>query len=224
MPDAQALVFDFDGVLVDSEPAHARSMAIAFERMGLTFDPRHYDGWHVFIGRGDRECIIELAAESGRTLSDAELERAIAFKAEAFQLPEVQTLITPIDATIALLRQAVARVPVAVCSGSVRDTVIRGLRRLGVAPALKAIVTCDDVPRNKPHPDPYIEAARRLGVAPQRAIAIEDSPTGIESARAAGLYVIGVAHSFPRERLSHAHESHDSSAQIDLNRHLGPAR
>jgi len=218
MPDPRALIFDFDGVLVDSEPAHARAMGLALERMGLRFDPRHYDGWHIFIGRGDRECIIELAAESGRTLSEEELERAVGFKAEAFQLSEVQRLITPIKASVTLLRAVAARMPIAVCSGSVRDTVVRGLQRLGVAPLLRAIVTCDDVPRNKPHPDPYLEATRRLRIAPEHAIAIEDSPTGIASARAAGLYVIGVAHSFPRERLHEAHEVHDSSAAIDLAR------
>ena len=136
--------------------------------------------------------------------------------AEAFQTSQVQDLITPFAATISLLRAASTSMPVAVCSGSVRDTVLRGLERLGVMDCLRTVVTADDVTRNKPAPDPYLLAAERLQIDPAHAAAIEDSPTGITSARAAGLYVYGVAHSFPRERLSHAHVVHDSTASITV--------
>lgn len=217
----RALILDFDGVIVDSEPAHARAMAMAAAELGIAFTDAHYEDWSRFIGRGDRECVIDLAAESGMTLSEAELARAVDLKARAFRSDEVQRLIRPFPATLEILRGAAGRVPVAVCSGSVGQTVRPMLEKLGVAGLLSAVVVADDVARNKPAPDPYLLAASRLGIEPGSAAAIEDSPTGIASARAAGLYVFGVAHSFARERLTGAHEVHGSTAELDVGRVLG---
>src|SRR5690606_36880434 len=109
------------------------------------------------------------------------------------------------EGTLALIRAAAERCPVTVCSGSGRLSVEPVLRKLDLLNFLGAIVTADDVTRTKPDPAPYLLAASRLAVAPERCVAIEDTPTGVRSARAAACEVIGVAHTVPASSLAEAH-------------------
>jgi beta-phosphoglucomutase len=219
MPD-RALIFDFDGVIVDSEPAHCRAIEAALERLGMPFPGKHDYGR--YIGRGDRECFIEVSHEQGRDLSTQELDRLVSLKAAAFLDAAKGGLIRPIDGTIALLRAAAESRRVGVCSGSQRESVLPVLETLGVRELLSVVVTASDVPRNKPDPAPYLLAASRLNQSPTRCVALEDSPTGIRSARAAGYTVHGVCHSFAAERLSEAHHVHASSAGLTLADVFGP--
>jgi beta-phosphoglucomutase len=219
VPDA--IVFDFDGVIADSEPAHAHAIGAALGALGLAFPGAHDYGR--FIGRGDRECLIQAASEQGHDLSPEETERLIALKGEAFLEALASGLIRPYDATIALLRGAAERGPVGVCSGSMRQSVEPILESFGVRGLVGAVVTASDVPRNKPDPASYLMVASRLGVDPGRCVAVEDSPTGIRAARAAGYAVHAVCHSFPAERLSEADHVHASSRAITLEVLESPA-
>lgn len=214
----RALICDFDGVILDSEPAHELAIRLAFEREGVGIEPTSPSDWNNYIGRGDRECIIDLAAKSGRPLTASEIARILAFKSEAFQSEPCQRLIRPFDATLKLMTEAAKLMPVAVASGSSRETVHRGLERFGLIPILSAIVTCDEVTRNKPDPEPYLAAATLLRVDPAHCTALEDSPTGITSAKAAGIYTIAVEHSFEASALNHADEIFRSSAEIPFER------
>ena len=211
---ARAVIFDFDGVIVDSEPAHARAIEFALAELGMPFPGR--ENYGRYIGRGDRECFIEVAREQGRNLSGVELERLVSCKAGAFLRSAREGAIRPYAGTVALLREAAQRGPVGVCSGSLRDSVQPVLESLGLLARLSVMVTASDVARNKPDPAPYLLAAERLGLPPQDCIAIEDSPTGIRSARAAGYTVHALCHSFPRDRLTDAHRVHESSAGLTV--------
>lgn len=206
MPETRAIVFDFDGVIVDSEPGHARAIAVAVAGLGMTF--RHEHDFGRYIGRGDRECLHEIAAENGRELSPRDMDLLVQAKAEAFMAAARSGLVRPYPGAVELIRAAAERGPVAVCSGSVRGVVEPVLGILGLRQVLGAVVTCDDVTRNKPDPASYLLAAERLGIDPRQATAIEDSPTGIKAARAAGYRVVGVCHSFSAERLAEAHQVH----------------
>jgi beta-phosphoglucomutase len=219
MAATRAVVFDFDGVIVDSEPAHARAIKAALSRMGMAFPYEHDYGR--FIGRGDRECFVEVAREQGRELSAADLQLLVAFKGAAFVQALRDGLIRPFGATLELVRAAAERGPVAVCSGSLRESVEPVLEHFGIAACMTTVVTASDVDRNKPDPAPYLLAASRLGMEPGRCVAVEDSPTGIRAARGAGYVVHGVCHSFPRDRLSEADHVHESTAAIQLEALLG---
>ena len=211
---AAAIVFDFDGVIVDSEPAHARSIEAALAAIGLAFPRR--DDYARYIGRGDREVIAEVAGEQGRVIRPAEMERLVGLKSAAFLDLARSGFIRPCGGAAALLRSAAAVGPVAVCSGSERAVVHPVLEALGLLPLLRAVVTANDVPKPKPDPAGYLLAAQRLGSAPAGCVAIEDSPTGIRAARAAGYRVVAVCHSFPRERLTEAHCIHPSIDGLTL--------
>lgn len=199
----RALIFDFDGVIVDSEPAHEVALRAALESLGLTLS--HDEFLNKCLGKGDRNCLVAVAAGQGRTLSEPELDALMDRKAAAF-LDLVETgRIRAYQGTLALIAAAAERVPVAVCSGSGRRSVEPVLRKFGLLPLLGAVVTADDVARTKPDPEPYLLAATRLAVAPAHCTAIEDTPTGVRSARSAGLRVVGVCHTVAAERLAEAH-------------------
>jgi beta-phosphoglucomutase len=207
-----ALISDFDGVILDSEPAHEHAIITALQTLGYPITSQHFtdgNGFDRFIGRGDRECLLQLSHELGKPFTNDGLADALALKSQAFQSDACQALITPFPATLLLLRQAAAHMPI--------ETVHRGLERFGLKPILSAIVTCDDVPNNKPHPAPYLAAARALGINPTQCTAIEDSPTGIASAKAAGLYTIAVAHSFPEHKLTNADKVFPSTAALRVS-------
>jgi beta-phosphoglucomutase len=174
-----------------------------------------------YIGRGDRECFAEVAREQGRELGPADMERLVALKAGAFVVEATSGRIKPYGGTVALLRAAAAVGPVGVCSGSIRASVEPVLAAMGLIELLSVMVTADDVVKNKPHPEPYLLAAARLGLEGAACIAVEDSPTGIKSARSAGYTVHAVCHSFERDRLGEAHRVHDSSEGMTLEHLLG---
>ena len=212
-------MFDFDGVIVDSEPAHARAIELALAEFGMPFPGKQDYGR--YIGRGDRECFAEVAREQGRDLTAQDMQRLVRIKAGVFLSAARAGMIRPFAGTVALVREAARHGPVGVCSGSLRENVEPVLESLGLTPLLGVIVTASDVTRNKPDPAPYLLAAIRLGMEASQCIAVEDSPTGIRSARAAGFTVHALCHSFPRERLAEAHRVHESSDSLTIAHLLG---
>jgi beta-phosphoglucomutase len=217
-----AIVFDFDGIIVDSEPAHARSIEVALASLGLGFPSKN--DYTRYIGRGDREVMAEVAADQGRAVTPEDMERLVRAKSGAFLDLAHSGFIKPYPGSVELLRAAADAGPIAVCSGSERAVVEPVLESLGVLALLRTVVTANDVPKPKPDPAGYLLAARRLAVRPAEAVAIEDSPTGIRAARAAGYCVHAVCHSFPRERLTEAHDIHNVIADVTLAHLLAPAR
>ncbi len=199
----RAIVFDFDGVLVDSEPAHGRGLAVAAAMLGMEIrepNPRWY------VGLGDTECFERIAASHGRSLDAGQLAMLIRSKAEAFSTASREGFIRLYPGAEKLVQAAALVGPVALCSGSHARDIHPLLHSLGIAECFRTVVTADDVARNKPHPDGYLLAAERLDVDPSDCITIEDSPAGIAAARAAGYRVVAVCHSFPADRLAEAHE------------------
>lgn len=223
MPSIRAIIFDFDGIIVDSEPAHCRAIGAALATIGLDFP--HRDNFARYIGRGDRECLAEIAAEQSRPLSSADMEHLMRAKAAAFLEAAAAGDIRPYPGSVELIRAAAERAPVAVCSGSIREVIEPVLELLGLTGTLATLVTATDVARNKPDPAPYLLTASRLGLDPAACAAVEDSPTGIRSALGAGCRVHGICHSFPADRLSAAHHTHARIADLtpDLLLGLTPA-
>lgn len=216
---ARAIVFDFDGVIVDSEPAHAGAIEAALAEFGMSLPGKQEYGR--YIGRGDRECFAEVAKERGRELRPDDMERLVGLKAVAFLAAARSGVIRPYAGTVALLREAADAGPVGVCSGSMRESVEPVLELLGLRNRVRVLVTASDVLRNKPDPEPYLLAAARLGLDAGRCIAVEDSPAGIRSARDAGYTVHAVCHSFGRERLGEAHRVHESAEGLRIEDLLG---
>jgi HAD superfamily hydrolase (TIGR01509 family) len=189
----RGIVFDLDGVLVDSEGIWAEAEAATVGELGGEYTPEISAALY---GRGHRDGARILAERFGGeadAIADALLGHALAgFRRGLEPLPGARDV-------VARLR---GRVPIAVASNSVRAIVETALASAGLH-GFDAIVTGEDVTAAKPAPDAYLEACARLGVGPPAAVGVEDSPVGIASAKAAGLYVIGVP-SIREQRLDEA--------------------
>jgi HAD superfamily hydrolase (TIGR01509 family) len=177
------VVFDMDGLLVDSEPSWAAAEAELFARHGRPFGPGDVLDTH---GRSVEETLAIYAERLGRPpdLLFAEMLASIRRRYET-EVP-----IRPGAAEVVTLLHG--RLPMAVASNSPLELVELGLRRHGLRDAIDHIVTADDVPRAKPAPDVYLEACSRLGVAVADVLALEDSVPGVRAAKAAGLVCVGV--------------------------------
>ena len=210
----RGIIFDFDGVIVDSEPLHERACRAAFNEQGMDFSHEQFVA-HC-IGHGDHNAFINLFRLHGRIPEPEALAATKARKTDIF-LHLVRTE-PPIDqpGALDLIHASAAAHPTAVCSGSRRVEVDPVLEALGVLGVLRTTVTADDVPRTKPDPAPYLLAAQRLGCAPQDCVAIEDTPTGAASALAAGLRVLAVCTTLPRERHAGVHRIVENLAGLSI--------
>jgi HAD superfamily hydrolase (TIGR01509 family) len=185
-----AVIFDFDGVLIDSETPEYESHRRIFERCGVTLTTDEWcDQIGVFTEGHDERWFRALCARSARAPARD------AYHAEKRRIFDEVVPAAPmrgITELLAALRGA--ELPAAIASSSPMSWVARGVDSLGLRAFFGAIVTGDDVTRRKPAPDVYLEAARRLGVDAARTIAIEDSGPGIAAARAAGMKTVAIPH------------------------------
>lgn len=183
--EPEALVFDFDGTLVDSMPMHFRCWQRVLADVGLTFDHATFQRWG---GVPTREIVRRLSEAQAVVVDVA----AVIASKEACTKAHAHEAV-PIEPVMAIARANRGRRPMAIATGGPRALVGPRLEALGVRDWFAAIVTADDVEHGKPHPEPFLRAAELLGVDPTRCRAYEDAPSGIESARAAGMEVVDVA-------------------------------
>lgn len=179
----EAVVFDVNGVLVDSMGLHVRLTRELLEEAGVDLTDDQLDGYR---GLGAADLFRAARADAGAVFdADALAER----KLEAFAAA-VEDVPVMADAA-ETVRTLAAGYAIGVASNDQRRAVDAVLERLGVADAVEAVATIDDVETGKPDPAVYRRAVEGLGVAPAAAVAVDDSAVGVEAARAAGLRVVG---------------------------------
>jgi beta-phosphoglucomutase len=207
MTVAGALVFDFDGVIVNSEPVHLRAFQAVLATESIALSAREY--YERYVGLADRDAFSQAARLSGRTLTPAQVEALVASKTAEVQrvLSTGSPLFPGADARI---RALAAEWPLAVASGALREEIEQVLDRTGLASCFMTVVAAGDTARSKPAPDPYALAVDRLSAAlgtrldPADVAAVEDTLQGLASARAAGLRTIAVTTTYPAAALSSA--------------------
>ncbi len=180
---AQAILWDMDGTLLDSEPAHAASFDDALEELGLTVPPGFHD---LLLGVSSDTVHAALVKATG---ADLTLDQWLAVKWRHFQRRAAEIL--PRDGVAQVARDIAAEgVPMAVVSNSTAEEVALCLSATGLLPLFPVVVSRADVAQGKPAPDGYLLAARKLGLAPADCVVIEDSPVGAGAGLAAGMPVI----------------------------------
>ena len=187
--DHAALLFDLDGTLVDTMPLHYRCYAEVLAARKLVLSEEAY---LAAVGAPAREAIPRFFAAAGAAHPDAQAIAAVHAEKKA----ALRTLLAgerPVAlAAAALLDAARGRVRLGLVSSGNREGVGLLLAAMGWETTFDVVVSGDDLPRGKPHPDPYLHAAATLGVAPPDCLVLEDTVSGIEAARAAGMKVVDV--------------------------------
>ena len=215
MANPTAVIFDNDGLLLDTESVWSRGEAVLFERRGLEFTLAHK---LELVGTSAAVCGRILARE----LDEPGRELALVAELDELVFAELANGVVPMAGALELIDQLRERqAPIGVVSNSPARFIARALDEVGITGSFDVVVSGHDVAAPKPAPDAYLEAAARLGVkADPRVIVLEDSPTGVAAGRAAGMTVIGVP-SLPGVELDEAHEVVPSLAHPRVLERLG---
>jgi beta-phosphoglucomutase len=209
LPRPEAVLFDFDGILVDSEPMHYRAFVEILDPLGMGFPWKVYV--KTYMGFDDRDAFREAFRAKGGMIDEANLGKLVAAKSEAF-LRGLRAGVTAYPGAVPLIETlSAAGSPLALCSGALRADIDPILAQLGVARRFDVIVSADDVRRSKPDPECYALAFAKLSerrpamlTVPEMSVAVEDTPAGIRSAKGAGLRTLAVTNSYDAGELAEA--------------------
>lgn len=200
----KAVLFDFNGVIINDEPIHERLIGQILVEENLRPKPGEFR--EICLGRSDRACLSELLSRRGRVVTEAYLMQLMSRKAQAYQqeLEKLEKL--PIFPAVEdlIYKVRVAKLKIGLVTGALRSEVDTVLNRANLAQYFSIIVSGDEITASKPDPEGYLLAVRRfnelfpdLNLQPSECLAIEDTPPGIQAAKGAGIQVVGVANSYP---------------------------
>lgn len=222
----KAILFDFNGVIINDEPIHEALIAELLLGENLRSQPGEFA--EICLGRSDRACIGELLSRRGRVPSEKDLDRLLAQKSVAYKakLDGMAALPSYPGVKELIEKFSEADLKLAVVSGALRSEVELVLDRLNLRQYFPIIVAGDDVTTSKPKPDGYLLAVQQLNQAypdlalqPENCLAIEDTFAGIQAAKAAGISVVGVAHTYPFHMLQRqANWAIDYLSDLELER------
>jgi HAD superfamily hydrolase (TIGR01509 family) len=208
-----AVIFDFDGIIVDSEPLHFRAFNEVLNPLDIEITWEDYG--EIYIGFDDRDAFKAAFKANKKKADSKKIAALIEQKAAVFQKYILDGDVSPLPGAVELIKSIPVRLPVALCSGALREDIDPILKNLGIANAFTVIVTAEDTDKSKPHPAPYKLTLEKLGIEdPGSAIAIEDTPAGIVSAKGAGLKVLAVTNSYDRDFLMEADAVTDTLENI----------
>jgi HAD superfamily hydrolase (TIGR01509 family) len=209
--NVRAIVFDFDGVIANSEPLHFRAYREVLAERGVLLSESEY--YSRYLGYDDVGAFLAVAGDRGVSWGMDVVDDLVRRKSVCLARLEQEASVLFPGAADAIRRLA-ARVPLAIASGALRAEIARTLEREGLAQHFNCVVAAGDTAVSKPAPDPYRQAVKLLGKVPavsasgalaaSECVAIEDSHWGLQSARAAGLVTIGLTNTYPSESLAAA--------------------
>jgi beta-phosphoglucomutase len=208
----KALIFDMDGVLTDSEPLINAAAIAMFKELGLVVQPEDF---HPFVGTGENRYLGGVA-EQYRFPLDIPAAKKRTYE---IYLERVPAQLRAFPGAVELARAAKQRgLKIAVASSADLIKIEANLHKIGVPPReWHALVCAEDVVHKKPAPDIFLAAARKLGLSPAECVVIEDAVNGIQAAKAAGMFCVAVAQSFPAVKLQQADVVHEKVADIRLD-------
>jgi beta-phosphoglucomutase-like phosphatase (HAD superfamily) len=217
----QAVFFDFDGVIADSEPLHLRAYQAVLQADGIDLNKTEY--YARYLGYDDVGLFEALAKDRHILLSDEKIEEWVAAKSCIVEeMLSSDAILFP--GAAACVKMFAAEVPLAVASGALEPEIEIVLEHAGLRSAFAAIASASDGVRGKPAPDLYLLAIAKLTgrspepINPAACIAIEDSHWGLEAARRAGLRCVAVTHTYPAAELEKADLIVDALSDLTLGK------
>jgi len=214
------VVFDFDGVIADTERLHLGAFQQVFGERGWTLDEAAY--FDRYLGCDDRGLVTAFADDERLALAPDDVEALVRAKVKSFSRHLSSGDVLFPGARDAIERLA-SRFSLGIASGALHHEIVAILTAAGLGARFPVIVGADDVASTKPSPEPYLTAAARLGVAPSTCVAIEDSQPGLQAARSAGMRTIAVTTTSSGAALSAADRVVSTVADVspDLVAELG---
>ena len=203
----QAVIFDFDGVIANSEPLHLMAYQQLLAEAAIELTSAEY--YSKYLGYDDKGVFEALSQDRGLQWSDAAIDTLIERKAKRMQdILHSGSVLFP--GAVQFIRDAAAAVPIAIASGAQHHEIVEIVEGAGLRDMFSAIVASGDTPESKPSPAPYrlaferLRASSGMNLDPRRSVAIEDSHWGLESAKGAGLRLVGVTNTYPAHELESA--------------------
>jgi beta-phosphoglucomutase-like phosphatase (HAD superfamily) len=216
----RAIVFDFDGVIANSEPLHLRAYRDVLAGYGVALTETDY--YACYLGFDDQGAFEAIAADAGAAWPASQIREMIRLKARRLEeLERDGSVLFP--GVPAAIQTAADAVPIAIASGALGAEIRRVLDRANLTRYFATIVAAEDTPASKPSPDPYLLAVARLSarlsepVPAGQCVAVEDSRWGLASAKAAGLRTVAVAHTYSADALAPADLIIPSMGDFDIN-------
>ncbi|MBI4000589.1 MAG: HAD family phosphatase [Nitrospira defluvii] len=221
MSELRAIIFDFDGVIADTEPLHFAALRQVLAGIDIALTETEY--YTDYLGFDDRGCFMAALRQHHRDVSPAVLTTLMRHKALAYLIAVKQQLAI-FPGVRELVRDAADRYPLAIASGALRNEIELILEEAGLRKAFRHITSAEDVTRGKPAPDPFLHAMaglneqpEHLSLTPDDCLVIEDSLPGIRGARAAGMKVLAVANTHTVQDLGEADAITHSLADTRLS-------
>ncbi len=203
----RAIIFDFNGIILNDEPLHFASMRDAVADLGLTVGREEY--WSKYLPFDDVTCLQAICRDRGVSLDSDRLNRTLERKSACYQ-KMLKDEFPLFPGVVDFIRESAARYPLALASGARREEIESTLTATGLLDHFDVIVAAEDFTRGKPSPESYLLALERLNavldgahspVQPNECLVIEDSVGGVQGALAAGMRCLAVSNTYPAESL-----------------------
>lgn len=195
----KAVLFDMDGVIIDSEPLHAEVFRRTLQRHGHEMNDEQYKMY--FLGKTDEAGLRHYFEATGIVGDPSAI---LTDKARAY-LEFAADKLVPHQEVVELIDDLAAQgIALGLVTGSLRAEAEVTLRTLGIRDRFAVIVAAEDISRSKPHPEGYLKGARALGASPEVCVVIEDAPSGVQAAKAAGMRCVAVTSGHGADELQDA--------------------
>ncbi len=221
MATLTAIIFDFDGVIADTESLHFASFRQTLAEIGISLTESDY--YANYLGYDDRDCFIAAVTAHQYPTDPSALAQLMQRKAHAY-LESVKDHLVIFPGVREFVREAAASYPLAIASGALRQEIEVILEQAGLQKEFLHITSAEDVTRGKPDPQPFLQALnglnrqhREQAITAESCLVIEDSIPGIRGAKTAGMKVLAVANTHTIQALHEAHAVAQSLSQIRLN-------
>lgn len=220
----RAVIFDFDGIIVDSEPIILKLTQEMAALEGWTVSESEY--YHDYLALDDRGVVEHLCAHHGRPVDAARRDELVAWKCHRYE-EIIRNGLPAMPGAVEFVTEMAQHYPLAIASGSFRAEILHLLGKLGLREKFAVLATADDCSRSKPDPEVYLTALSRLRGLPafrdrslqsEECLAIEDAPLGVVAAQAAGFVCLALTHSRPAEELQHADLVAPDFTQVDMRK------
>jgi HAD superfamily hydrolase (TIGR01509 family) len=216
----RAIIFDFDGVIADTEPLHFEGLRRTLADIGITLTEADY--YANYLGFDDRGCILEALRVNRHPITEPLVYELMHKKAVAY-LASVKNHLVIFPGVREFVEEAAAAYPIAIASGALRPEIELILEEAGIRKAFRHITSAEDVTKGKPDPQPFLHALAGLNqhhsasaILPASCLVIEDSLPGIRAAKSAGMKVLAVTNTHTVQDLHEAHAISHSLTETRL--------